>query len=143
MEITDRIFALLLEQKKTAKQLCEFVGISQASVSAWKTSGSYPSSKHVVRISEFLGVSPNYLLTGEDSPKPGTRILNEEYQKDVAQREFSNLTEDQVALINAYEKLTDSEKEEIWLIIDHKIQKRNLSSNSRTSKDGSSGSKTA
>lgn len=143
MEINERIFELLRLQNKTAKQLCAFTGISPASVSAWKTSGSYPSSKHLVRISEFFGVSPNYLLTGEEVAKPESRLLKKDYQRIVAQSEFGNLTEDQVALINAYEKLLAEEKEEIWLLIDHKLKKRNLSSNSQTLEDGSSGSKTA
>ena len=67
MDINERIFFLLNEQKRSAKELSEYIKVSQASVSAWKT-GSYPSSKHIIRISEFLGVSAQYLLTGEEGP---------------------------------------------------------------------------
>lgn len=65
MEINERIFYLLEEQKKTAKQLGEYIGVKPSSISAWKNEGSYPSSKYVIRISEFFQVPIKYLFTGE------------------------------------------------------------------------------
>ncbi len=53
MEISQRIFKLLEEQKKTARQLGDFVGVKPSSISAWKNEGSYPSSKYIVRIWNF------------------------------------------------------------------------------------------
>lgn len=65
MEINERIFYLLEEQKKTAKELGEYIGVKPSSISAWKNEGSYPSSKYVIRISEFFQVPIKYLFTGE------------------------------------------------------------------------------
>ena len=67
MEINERIFYLLEKQKRTAKELGDYIGVRPSSISAWKTEGSYPSSKHVIRISEFFDVSIEYLFTGKNS----------------------------------------------------------------------------
>ena len=62
MEINERIFYLLEKQKRTAKELGDYIGVRPSSISAWKTEGSYPSSKYVIRISEFFDVSMNTYL---------------------------------------------------------------------------------
>lgn len=67
MEINERIFYLLEKQKRTAKELGDYIGVRPSSISAWKTEGSYPSSKYVIRISEFFDVSIEYLFTGKNS----------------------------------------------------------------------------
>lgn len=72
MTIGERIAQLLKLQGKMAKDLAEYLGISASSVTGW-VHGSYPSSQYVVKISEFFGISANYLLTGQDaSEQSGT-----------------------------------------------------------------------
>ena len=56
MQINERIFVLLSEQGKTASALAAYLGINPASITGWKNEGSYPSSKYVPAISEFLNV---------------------------------------------------------------------------------------
>lgn len=65
MTIGERIAQLLKEQGKMGKDLAAYLGVSAASVTGWAR-GSYPSSQYVIKISEFLGVSVEYLLTGEE-----------------------------------------------------------------------------
>lgn len=89
MEINERIFYLLKEQNKTAKDLGEYIGVKPSSISAWKNKGSYPSSKYLVRISEFFNVSLQYLLTGQDE-----RI-----------QAVSNLSTEETELIEAWREL--------------------------------------
>lgn len=67
MEINERIFYLLEKQNRTAKELGDFIGVRPSSISAWKTEGSYPSSKHIIRISEFFNVPIEYLFTGQNN----------------------------------------------------------------------------
>ena len=67
MEINVRIFELLDKQNKKAKDLAKYIGVSASSVSAWKTENSSPSSKHIIRISEFFNVSIEYLLVGTNN----------------------------------------------------------------------------
>lgn len=64
MTIGERIAQLLKEQGKMAKDLAAYLGISASSVTGWAR-GSYPSSQHIIKISEFLNVSAEFLLTGE------------------------------------------------------------------------------
>lgn len=79
MKINERIFYLLEEQKRTAKELGEYIGVKPSSISAWKNEGSYPSSKYVIRISEFFDVPIKYLFTGESEKEgePGMTGLNQ------------------------------------------------------------------
>lgn len=65
MTIGERIAQLLREQGKMGKDLAAYLGVSAASVTGWAR-GSYPSSQYIIKISEFLGVSVEYLLTGEE-----------------------------------------------------------------------------
>lgn len=78
MEINERIFYLLDRQDKKAKDLAKYIGISASSVSAWKTENSYPSSKYIIRISEFLNVSIEYLLTGIDDESVESDLSTDE-----------------------------------------------------------------
>ncbi len=70
MELNKRIFYLLEQQGKTASDLAKHLGIKPSSITGWKLEGSFPSSKYIAGISEFLNVSFAYLITGnEDTPK--------------------------------------------------------------------------
>lgn len=66
MELNERIFHLLNQNKQTSKELSKYINIKPSSISAWKNNGSFPSSKHIVKIAEFLAVSIEFLLTGKD-----------------------------------------------------------------------------
>ncbi len=77
MEINERIFFLLEQEGKKASALAAYLNIKPSSITSWKNEGSYPSSKYIQKISEFLNVSVNYLITGEeDSKYANENILN-------------------------------------------------------------------
>ena len=65
MQFPQNIFTLLEQKRLTATQMAKHLDCSEASINGWKN-GSYPSSKYVIRICEFLNISPNYLLTGQE-----------------------------------------------------------------------------
>ena len=73
MELNQRIFHLLELRGKTASELAKHIGVSSASVSAWKNEGSYPSSKYIDRISDFLNTTPDYLVLGLENLPPTLR----------------------------------------------------------------------
>lgn len=146
--VGDRLLQLLQKNNIRQIQLSQKTGLSANAISSYIRNLRIPDTEASYKIAKALGVTMEWLLTGEgnmDFQETGNSPpwALKDYQKDVAEKEFGNLLESQVALINAYEKLLPEEKEEIWLLIDHKLKKRNLSSNSPTSKDGNSGSKTA
>ncbi len=98
MNITERIFYLLESQGKTAKELSEYIGIKPSSITGWKNEGSYPSSKLIIRISEFFNVSIEYLFTGKD-------YLGESIEKD------------QVELLQNYSSLDNRGKHRVHTVI--------------------------
>lgn len=68
MEIIDRIYQTLNEKDKRAYELCEKLGIRTSTMSTWKTRSSDPPAKYLKTIADFLGVSLDYLLTGQEAP---------------------------------------------------------------------------
>lgn len=66
MEIAQRIFDLLKSKHKSKAELARYLGIRPTTVTEWDTKGKKPSVEYISRISEFLNVSCDYLLTGEE-----------------------------------------------------------------------------
>ena len=65
------------------------LNISTSKLTAWKN-GSMPNSEFLIPISEFFGVTADYLLTGEEKN--------------------SSLTADEQRLLDYYKKLSDFDK---------------------------------
>ena len=94
MKIIERITQLLSEKNKLAVDLCKSLGIQTSTMSTWKTQNSDPPACYMPTIARFLGVSLDYLITGEDAP---------------AKR---YTTEDEDRLLELYRTLPDSYKHE-------------------------------
>lgn len=58
----DKILILLKEQKKTQKDLTDFLDISKGVFTDWKSGKNSSYKKHIDKIAEFFGVSTDYLL---------------------------------------------------------------------------------
>ena len=67
----DIMQALLKEQKKTQKELCDYLGITKGTYSNWKKGLSESYKSYIMEIAEFFGVSADYLL-GKTKLKKGT-----------------------------------------------------------------------
>lgn len=68
MEIIERIYQLLDEKEKRANALCEKLDIRTSTMSTWKARTNDPPAKYMKTIADFLGVSLDYLLTGQEAP---------------------------------------------------------------------------
>ena len=55
-------------------QLCEYLNINTSTMANWKTRNTDPPAKYIVGIAQFLNVSVEYILTGEECQK--TTISN-------------------------------------------------------------------
>ena len=64
--VSDRIFELLKERKMSQKEFAKKTGIAESTVSDWKKKRTNPVSDKILIISEVLGVSPYYLLSGAE-----------------------------------------------------------------------------
>lgn len=65
--ISDRIFELLKERKMSQKEFAQRTGIAESSISDWKKKRTNPVSDKILIISEVLGVTPYYLLSGAEN----------------------------------------------------------------------------
>lgn len=68
MEIIERIYKLLNEKDKRAYELCEKLSIRTSTMSTWKSRTNDPPAKYMKTIADFLGVSLEYLMTGQEAP---------------------------------------------------------------------------
>ena len=77
------IFKLLCEKKGVSpKKATEDIGLSNSITTKWKKTGATPKGDTLQRIADYIGVTTDYLLTGEDTKKaPG---LTEKDRRDVA-----------------------------------------------------------
>lgn len=91
--ITERIFVELSQRNITQKDFANNIDVNEKTVSAWKKNNSLPPADKLSNISDCLGISLDFLLTGEEK-KP-------------------SLSEDKVRLLEMYDMLTDMEKGEI------------------------------
>ena len=67
MTICERFFALLDAKDKRPADLCKILNIGTSVTSGWKKRGTDPPAHYIMQISDFLGVTPEYLLTGKDT----------------------------------------------------------------------------
>jgi transcriptional regulator with XRE-family HTH domain len=75
MTISQRIFGIMEKKHLKQSDLANYLGISNSSVSDWKKKGSVPSADKIVKISEFLNVSVDYLL-GRTDEQNSTQQIN-------------------------------------------------------------------
>lgn len=62
--ISDRIFCLLQERRIGQKAFARQIGVSDKTVSAWRTGRAKSYTKYLSKIAEVLGVPVEYLLEG-------------------------------------------------------------------------------
>ena len=67
MSIIDNLIKLLNEKNIPQNELYVHLGITTSTFSTWKKRNSDPPSKYIIRICEFLRVSPEELLSGKKS----------------------------------------------------------------------------
>lgn len=99
--INERLFSLLKAKNLKIKDLANSIGINQANISMWKARNTDPPAKYIAPIADFLGVTPEYLLTGNHKYMP----LQAAYiQSSVSPP--PNLTDEETLLLTNYRKLS-------------------------------------
>ncbi|MDE5834542.1 MAG: helix-turn-helix domain-containing protein [Ruminococcus sp.] len=69
MTITERIFGILAQKGLSQKEFSRIIEVNEKTVSAWKKNNSLPPADKLPEISDCLGVSLDYLITGEKCTK--------------------------------------------------------------------------
>ncbi len=65
--IIQRILQLLNDKSLKMIDLCRFLDINTSTMTNWKNRGTDPPAKFIIPICEFLNVSCEFLLTGNDT----------------------------------------------------------------------------
>ena len=117
MEIIERIYQLLDQKDKKAVDLCNVLKIRTSTMSTWKTRVNDPPAKYMKTIANFLGVSLDYLLTGEEAPFKKTISCDEDellelYRMlpDSKKYEFKGEIKGYLKAISETQKYLDKEK---------------------------------
>ena len=94
---------LCKERKTTITRMAEEIGLSNAAPTSWRK-GSVPKLSTVKKISEFFGVSVEYLL-GEDQPAETKKAPTPKGERDY------------LAIMNAFDQADESTREAILLLL--------------------------
>lgn len=76
MDILDRISVLLGDREQ--KELTEYLKLKNSAFSDWKTGKSKSYKKYLIEISEFFGVSIDYLVYGKE--KNVSQLTDDEWE---------------------------------------------------------------
>lgn len=102
-EVIGRIKQLLKEQHKLEKDIVEYLGIGSETFKNWKRGKSDSYLHFLVEISNYLGVTPNYLLLGAETAQTYSA---------------EDLTEEERSLVEKYRKIGMNEKRYIRILLD-------------------------
>ena len=83
-------FEKILKQKKLSSyKVAKEAGVTQTSLSNWKNGKSVPSTTTLQKIADYLGVTVDYLMNGEETDN---KALNEKGERDIKQaiEDFKN-----------------------------------------------------
>lgn len=78
--ISDRIFCLLKERGIEQKKFAQKVGVSDKTVSAWKTGRAKSYTKYLAKIAETLSVPVEYLVKEGDETELSCQLPEEDVQ---------------------------------------------------------------
>lgn len=123
------LFELLKERGITAKKLSDDTGISTGNISEWKSGRVSPSAKKLQVLSEYFGVSTDYLLGTEKRERPPVRLdlfggqesENIELLQDINNQVKDNPTnaddEMDTLILEIYKRLPEKKRKEALLTL--------------------------
>lgn len=124
-DIVDRMFALVDTKFKEQKDFAAAIGVDASHISRWRNRKSSSYVKRLEIISQVLGTTPQYLLSGDRSVKSTTPHK----KKSVS----ANEDDLKAAFFEGGEDLTQEEMDELWEdakdYIQYKLEQRRRRSN--------------
>ena len=86
MTISERVFDLARQQKRTQGDIAAAVGVRQATVSAWKYKNTIPSSEFIAPLASLFGVSCDFLCTGVEATQAASVLFLSALHKELLAR---------------------------------------------------------
>ncbi len=96
MTITERIFIILSQNKLSQKDFARKIDVNEKTVSAWKKNNSLPPLDKISNISDCLGVSIDYLLTGQEKNSSKDQLSNDEQEMLLIYKGLSDISKAKV-----------------------------------------------
>lgn len=102
MTICERMFQTIAESPtKNAAGLCKKLGIGTSVTSGWKQRNADPPAKYIAQICEYLEVSIEFLLTGNET------------EDDKSRRMEASMSEDERRLLSKFRTLDSDGKDAV------------------------------
>lgn len=70
MDVLTIILNAMKQRSVSQKEMCDLLGLSKQSFTAWKNGSNTSYMKYLPQIAQILGVSVDYLLGSTDDPTP-------------------------------------------------------------------------
>lgn len=87
------VFEQLLQKHGVSPyKVSKDTGVTQTSLSNWKTGKSTPTTKTLQRLADYFGVTLDYLMTGKEEPKEKAPELTSRDERDIA-KDLNNIME--------------------------------------------------
>lgn len=99
----NRIRELRKQNSITMRQLGQHLGLAESTISQYETGKREPDLKTLLKISEYFGVSVDYLL-GEDTNSIASRIIQARWEKNLSRKQLADETGIPLSTIAQYEK---------------------------------------
>ena len=119
------IFIQLLQKYGvTPYKISKETGISQTTLSNWKSGRSIPKTESMQKIADFFGVTLEYLLTGKETTEKEP-VLRPQDERDIGKRLESTLAElenSQESLMFSGEPLDDETRELLKASLENSIR---------------------
>lgn len=81
----------------TRPELAKMIGVSLSALQGWETNEREPQASMIIKIAETLDVTPNYLLTGEQSqPKSENGIVTRAFER------LKDVSDEMVSMIDSF-----------------------------------------
>lgn len=99
MNFVERIDEKLKEKNLKRLSLCDDLNLTHSALTDWKKRGTIPSGDICLKIANYLNVSVEWLLTGEEKQAP-------------------QLSQEEEQFIGTYQSLTEEQKKTIRILLD-------------------------
>lgn len=107
MIISERIFTMLKDRKMSQKEFSIQTGISQSTISDWKTKKTNPASDKIMVICDVLDITPYELLTeteGGGARKMEYKVVGKASDEYMLLENYGCMSEEKQSKLLAYAK---------------------------------------
>lgn len=82
MTFGERLYKLRTEKNISQEEFAEIMDVSRQSISKWETDKAYPEMTRLIFMSDYFGVTLDYLVKGMEEKAPVSDSKNEKYQSE-------------------------------------------------------------